>query len=115
VRINVQVRLDRSAEPRIRAAAAEALGDITEAALADANQTCPVETGTLRRSGFAEVDEQNLVGQVAYDTPYAVIQHEDPHFHHDPPTRDHWLERSVAENQRRYAEVMAERLRRASA
>lgn len=76
------------------------LDDVTEDCLGDANLTIPYETGAMAGSGFAEVD--GMEGQVAYDTPYAVAQHEDPTIHHDEGRRDHWLSQTVEENAGRY-------------
>jgi hypothetical protein len=93
----------------IRAAIGHALHEITEDLLHEANKTIPLETGTMMRSGQTEVD--GLSGQVSYDTPYAVYQHEDASLHHDPGRRDHWLLKAGDENQRRYANRVAETVR----
>lgn len=96
----------------VRDALSGALGDVASECLGQANETCPIETGTLIRSGFAESD--GMEAQVAYDTPYAVVQHEDPDYHHDPGRRDHWLSRTVEENRAAYVNYVAGALRRAA-
>lgn len=90
-----------------RDALADALEDIAEDCLGEANKTVPIEEGILSGSGFTEVDRAALEGQVAYDTPYAVVQHENPDFRHDPGRRAHWLERTVAENAKRWEAYLA--------
>lgn len=42
----------------------------------------PIDTGDLRNSATAQVDEGALTGAVSYDTPYAVRQHEGLGFYH---------------------------------
>jgi hypothetical protein len=91
----------------MRGALADALGDVAETLLNDANRTVPIEEGTLERSGTASVDRAGLRSAVSYDTPYAVYQHEDPTLRHDPGRRDHWLEDTLNENRRRYLDYIA--------
>jgi hypothetical protein len=111
--IKVKVKVDRRAATMLRGRIAMVAGlhEVTEHVLAEANKTVPLETGTLQRSGFTEVDGKTLEGQVAYDTPYAVKQHEDPDLRHDPPRRDHWLERTADEQQAKLTAYMAKRVR----
>lgn len=95
----------------IRKAAAEALRDIGDNCLEEANRIIPLEEGIMQDSGFVEVDATALEGQVAYSTPYAVKQHEDPTLTHDPGREDHWLEKTVDRNRAEYAEYMARKVR----
>lgn len=90
-----------------RAALEEALEDITEDCLTEANRTVPHGEGMLQDSGFAEVD--GLEGQVAYSTPYAVKQHEDPTLRHDAGRRDHWLSQAVEENWGRWEDWLRDK------
>lgn len=69
---------------RQKQALAQGLGDVAETCLQEANETIPIETGAMMRSGFAELDEDQPAAQVAYDTEYVVVQHEDTELHHDP-------------------------------
>lgn len=100
----VQWVIDRRAEVAVRAheAMGVALEEVTEACLHTANQTCPIETGTLIASGQAVVDTLTLEAAVTYDTPYAIIQHEDTTFHHDPGRRARWLALTIEENKHLY-------------
>lgn len=97
--------------PRMRKAAAEALQDVADAGLEEANKTIPLEEGIMQDSGFTELDDSALTSQIAYSTPYAVKQHEDPTLNHDPGREDHWLERSVERNRVPYAEFIAKKVR----
>lgn len=86
---------------------ADALEDVAEDCLFEANRTIPIEEGVMQDSGFAEVDREALEGQVAYDTPYTVKQHEDPDLHHDEGRRAKWLEATVAEQGDRWKAYIA--------
>ena len=76
-----------------------AVSDATEYLLETANRTVPIEEATLEGSGTATVEQDATVtrGVVAYDTPYALRQHEDTRLRHDPGRRAKWLERTAQE------------------
>lgn len=61
------------------------------------NTHVPLEEGTLERSGVvdAATDDQGAASTVSYDTPYAVIQHEDLEFHHDADRTAKYLENAL--------------------
>lgn len=94
------------ARKQVRDAIVQGTKDVTEACLTEANKTVPIEEGTLMRSGFAQTDAGSLTGQVAYDTPYAIAQHEDPTYRHDPGRRHHWLKDTAKENEAKYVRHM---------
>lgn len=52
----------------------------------------PIEESTLINSAVADVDEAALRGAVSYDTPYAVRQHEELTWRHDPGRMAKYLE-----------------------
>lgn len=95
----------------LRRATAPVLEEVADVALEEANRIIPLEEGIMQDSGSVEVDEQALEAQVAYSTPYAVKQHEDPTLRHDPGREDHWLEKTVERNRGRYADFIAQRVR----
>lgn len=97
-----------------RAALADALEDITEDALRESNLVVPLDEGPLERSGFAQVDRANLTGQVAYDTPYAIRQHEDPTLRHAAGRKAKFLEDAVEENRARYVKYLQDAAQRAT-
>ena len=49
-------------------------------------------------------------GAVAYDTPYAVRQHEDTRLRHDPGRRAKWLERTAQEQAPAIGRAIEQRL-----
>ena len=91
----------------------QTLDDITEFLLETANQTAPLREGTLRASGFADVDKETLTGVVAYDTPYAAEVHEGPERNWTTEgTRAKWLELTAQEQQNRIRDYMLDGIRR---
>lgn len=111
--MKLSVKMNTAVPKRMHEAAADALADILEDALRESNQVVPIEEATLQRSGFTELDRENLTGQVAYDTPYAVRQHEDPTLKHDAGRKDHYLEDTVEQNRRRHLEYLQRAVRQA--
>ncbi|MFD9853453.1 hypothetical protein ACFWXZ_14490 [[Kitasatospora] papulosa] len=73
----------------------------------------PIEEATLERSGTATVDEEELTAAVAYDTPYAVRQHEDMGLRHDAGRTAKYLEQPLAEEAAVVGEIIAAQVRRA--
>lgn len=107
--------LRKQVKAAVREAAVRGVSDATEALLQDANKTAPHAKGPLRGSATATVDGTRVAGAVAYDTPYAVRQHEDTRLRHPDPTnptsdprgRAKWLEKTLRENQQRYKDHIA--------
>lgn len=90
----------------IHEALADGLEEVTEDLLGEAQQVVPIEEATLSRSGFAQVDRGNLKSQVAFDTEYAIVQHEDPTLRHDAGRTHHYLEDPYEQNRARYVKHM---------
>lgn len=86
---------------RIRAAAKHGRARGTEVAgehLLQVSRTLvPLEEGTLERSGTVTPDRSDESATVSYDTPYAVVQHEDLTLRHDPGRTAKYLEGPLAE------------------
>lgn len=87
----IAVRLRALATLR-RKQAARGLLMGAEYLLAETIPYVPIEEGTLQRSGVATVDPGQLEAAVAFDTPYAVRQHEELDYHHDPGREAKFLE-----------------------
>lgn len=92
--------------------AARGLELATEHLLQVSNTQVPIEEGTLERSGVASVDDGNLRGAVSYDTPYAVVQHEDLTMAHDAGRNAKYLENAVNSERRQVAEIIAGEVQR---
>ncbi len=73
----------------------------------------PVDTGRLHDSAFVDVRRERgrIVGNVGYDTPYALYVHEDPDARHAPPTRWKFLEEAFAVAQAGMRARISERVR----
>jgi hypothetical protein len=78
-------------------ALAEGLGLGAEHLLQVSRERVPLEEGTLERSGVASVDEEALQAGVSYDTVYAVRQHEELDWRHDPGRTAKYLEAPMVE------------------
>jgi len=61
----------------------------------EAKRIVPFDKGTLARSSVASVDESALKAAVSFDTPYAVVQHEDLTLHHAMGRMAKYLERPL--------------------
>lgn len=62
------------------------------------NEHVPLLEGTLERSGRVsepELEGDDVIGAVSYDTPYAVVQHEDLTFQHPEGRTAKYLENAV--------------------
>ena len=57
---------------------------------------CPVDTGTLKRSGHLEKGSDNVI-RIVYDCPYATVVHESIDDAHIYPTRAKFLEDAAYE------------------
>jgi len=100
----------RFVSQRVRAAAVEGLRDAAEHLLEYANRTVPIEEGTLMRSGQADVNPETLEASVSYGTVYAVPQHENLHYKHDPGRRAKWLELSLNEREEPIKQYIARKI-----
>jgi hypothetical protein len=108
--VKISVKINAQVPRRMHDAAADALEAIVEDDLAESRAVAPIEEGTLIRSGFTEVDRAQLVGQVAYDTPYAMRQHEDPTLKHDPGRKHHFLSDVAEANRARHMQYLQQQV-----
>lgn len=77
----------------IRGAVVLGLRKWAEYVLQQSREIVPLDEATLERSGVASVDERELEAAVSYDTPYAVVQHENMEYRHAPGRTAKYLER----------------------
>ena len=79
---------------RERAGAERGLYLWAELILEEATKLVPLKVGTLERSGHAWPPSRvgRLRAAVSYDTPYAVVQHENMTFHHPRGRQAKYLE-----------------------
>lgn len=95
-----------------REGAAAGLGIGAEHVLGVSRQRVPLEEATLERSGGTDVDADELVASVFYDTPYAVRQHEELDWEHDEGREAKYLENPLTEEADTVVELVAAEIRR---
>ncbi|MFI6909881.1 hypothetical protein ACIBKY_52075 [Nonomuraea sp. NPDC050394] len=72
----------------------------------------PIEETTLINSAVASVDEGALRAAVSYDTVYAVRQHEELTWRHDPGRQAKYLEGPLVEESAMMLELIRAQIRR---
>lgn len=94
-----------------REAAALALQDAAEFLKDESNKIAPIDEGTLINSSFVAVDDRNLVVVVAYDTPYAIVQHERTYYRHRNGRQAKYLEQPVRQFGNRVVQFVRSRIK----
>jgi hypothetical protein len=89
--------------------AGDGVDDAMEMLLAASRAVVPVDSEDLYKSGKASRDK--LTGLVSYNTVYAVRQHEELDWHHDPGQQAKYLEQPFNELQAEMIQAIADRLR----
>lgn len=95
---------------RLERACERALLLSTEHLLTESRRHTPLEEGPLERSGKATQD--GLRGAVSYNTPYAVRQHEDLTYRHDPGRKAKYLEDTANSEAATIARIHAQAIER---
>lgn len=77
-------------------------------------EQAPLDTGDLRGSGTSEVTEVygGVKGTVGFNTPYALIQHEDMTFVHPQGGKAKYLTDPLNQNATKYRKHILEKTRR---
>ncbi|MBB4915095.1 hypothetical protein [Streptosporangium saharense] len=73
----------------------------------------PLEEATLERSGAASVDDKQLRATISYETPYAVVQHENLTYKHAPGRKAKYLEDPARDEAQIVQRLIAAQIRRA--
>lgn len=110
----VTMKIDPGALRVLEGKVMDALADAAEHIAEESARIAPIEEGTLVRS--AQVSRDDRAGKVAisYDTPYAVVQHEDTQLRHDQGRQAKFLEGPTLEFAPRMGRFLADRLRGAT-
>lgn len=98
----------------VHAAAAKGLYIAAEHLLGEAHKLVPLEEGTLENSGAASVDAGKLKAAVSFDTPYAVIQHEETTYEHDEGRSAKYLEKPFNAEADTMSALVARQIRKAT-
>ena len=109
----VQMNFDRVTR-EIDQAIKEGLTDATLDLERRSKEEAPVDTGDLRGSGYSEVVNvyQGYKGLVGFNTPYALIQHEDMTFNHPQGGKAKYLTDPLNRNATKYRRMIQEKARR---
>jgi hypothetical protein len=91
----VKLKVDPRALRTIEKLAMDALHDYAENIAETSARIAPIEEGTLIRSAQVSRDDRAGLVAISYDTPYAVVQHEDTQLRHDDGRRAKFLEDPV--------------------
>ncbi|MEV8029267.1 hypothetical protein [Cellulosimicrobium funkei] len=90
-----------------KAGTARGLHKAAEFVLAESLKQVPIDEATLARSGAASVDPEIETAAVAYDTPYAVIQHERLDFRHSRGRKAKYLEDPATDTRGKQEQIIA--------
>lgn len=99
---------DRKARDAAKEARVEGSIKAAERILKISQGEVPIDQGELRDSGRVVADEDGAI--IAYDTPYAVRQHEDLTLRHPHGGDAKYLERPLSENHELLVRALAEAL-----
>lgn len=100
---------DRKARENARIGVREAHYRGGEIILAKANETVPFSEGILAGSGFVDADDD--LATINYDTPYAIMLHENPQFSFQHGRRGKWLSLTLGEVGDQVRDVMVAAVR----
>ncbi len=101
-------------EQLVAAAAADGIFLGGEHVLGESNDHTPHEESPLERSGKVTTDTtgSEVTAAVSYNTPYAVRQHEDLTYRHDPGRTAKYLENALNSERTVVAQIVATSIRR---
>ena len=91
----------------------EAMETIVNDLTRRSKQLAPLDTGDLRGAGEGKVNDRNndIIGTVSFNKPYALVQHEDLSFHHPRGGQAKYLEQPLNENRDRYKDFIKNKIR----
>lgn len=106
------LKLNKSAAKEVKARVNQGLFLASEYILEMSNRVVPIDETTLERSGVASQDPSKLMAAVSYDTPYAVVQHENLSMRHDPGRTAKFLENTANAEASTVAKLIADTIRK---
>lgn len=91
--LKVDVHLDKALISRItKQCTKKGVWSALDHLAAVSKDQVPLDQGPLKNSCFVDVAEDGGSGTVSYDTPYAVVQHENMQFQHQRGRKAKYLE-----------------------
>jgi hypothetical protein len=106
----------KAVERAVRTAAARGVQLWAEHVLTESRAKVPHDEGTLERSGAvvpSRVSPSTLDAAIVYDTPYAVIQHENMDFRHPGGREAKYLENALNAAKTVGPKIVATQIKRA--
>ena len=95
-RVRVKIKLDKQLIKRAnKSAARKGVFDALDHLASVSKDEVPLDQGPLKNSCTVDVAEDGSSGTVSYDTPYAVLQHENMDFNHQRGRKAKYLEDPV--------------------
>lgn len=89
----LDVRLDRAKVSRItKECTRKGTWSALDHLAAVSKEQVPLDQGPLKNSCYVDVSEDGTSGTVSYDTPYAVVQHENTQYQHQRGRKAKYLE-----------------------
>lgn len=95
-----------------RTGAIAGLKSASEHLLGQARQETPLQEGHLERSGRPHLYPSTLMAAVSFNTPYARIQHESPHFRHPIRGKAYYLRDPFRRERKTMLAIIATAIRR---
>lgn len=91
--LKVTVRLDKAKiNSIVRKGGKKATWSSLDHLAAVSKEQVPLDQGPLKNSCYVDVSDDGSSGTVSYDTPYAIVQHENMQFQHQRGRKAKYLE-----------------------
>lgn len=90
--MSITAKIDPRVLKALHGEVMDALEGYAEFIAEESTRIAPIEEGTLVRSATVSRDDRAGKVAISYDTPYAVVQHEDTQMRHDEGRRAKFLE-----------------------
>ena len=103
----------RGLKREIKEATVNAIEDVTDDLTQKAKELAPLDTGDLRGSGEGKVIKRGnkVRGEVSFNKPYALKQHEELTYNHPRGGQAKYLEQPFRENQGRYKRYIDQKIK----
>lgn len=112
MKVNVKSKLNKALINEIKTyGTRKGLHSALDHLAAVSKEQVPLDQGTLKRSCFVSIAEDGQSGAVSYDTPYAIVQHENTWYNHQRGRKGKYLEDPA--NDKTVQAEMRELIRRA--
>ena len=92
-KVNIQLNLDRALiKSTVQAGSKKGTWMALDHLASVSKDEVPLDQGPLKNSCYVDVSDDGSEGTVSYDTPYAVVQHENTWYRHQRGRKAKYLE-----------------------